>query len=186
MEKSLARPTSTDNSDSLRQLLKMQPTFTIVLPADGDEAMRRIRSAIDTPSLHGLAQSAGRCIDYRIAAEDRRFWSPHLSVQVSDGESGSELLGRFSPRPEIWTMFMGIYCVAAVTAFGAVIYGYVQWAMGQTPWALLGVPIGIGVIVVLHIASVIGQNLSADQMTLLRCRLDQTLAVAFPRESHVE
>lgn len=157
----------------------MQPTFTISLPADGDEAMRRIRAAIDLPPLSGSAQSAGRCIDYRIARHEQRFWSPHLSVQISDRTHGSELLGRFSPRPEIWTMFMGIYCVAAVTAFAAVIYGYVQWAMGDAPWGLVGVPIGIGVIGALHAASVIGQNLSADQMTLLRSHLDQTIAAAF-------
>lgn len=157
----------------------MQPTFALELPVEGDHAMQAIRAALKTLALQGTAQSAGRCVDYRIAASDRRFWSPHLSVQVSDRDGHSELLGRYSPRPEIWTMFMGIYCIAIVVAFAAVIYGYVQWMMGHSPWAILAAPVGMAVIASLHVASVIGQNLSADQMALLRSQLDQTLAVAF-------
>lgn len=160
-------------------MLKMQPTFAVVLPVSADQAMATIRSVIDSSSLEANAQSAGRCIDFRIADEDQRFWSPHLSVQLSEWDSGTRLFGRFSPRPEIWTMFMAIYFIAAIGGFAAVIYGYVQWAMGATPWALLGLPMGLMLILALHLASVIGQNLSSDQMDLLRSQLDRTLEIAF-------
>ena len=82
-------------------MLKMQPTFTFAVPVSADEAMVEIRNAIESPSLREYAQSAGRCIDYTISKQDQRFWSPHLSVQLSETDSGSSLLGRFSPRPEI-------------------------------------------------------------------------------------
>jgi hypothetical protein len=160
-------------------MLKMQPTFTFAVPVSADEAMAEIRNAIESPSLREYAQSAGRCVDYTISKQDQRFWSPHLSVQLSETDSGSSLLGRFSPRPEIWTMFMAFYFFAAFAACGAAIYGYAQWALGGAPWALIGIPIGIVVILVLHVASMIGQNLSSDQMELLRSRLDHTLEIAF-------
>ena len=161
------------------KLLQMQPTFAITIRVPTDQAMTQLRNAIHSSSLSGPADSAGRCVDFKIEPEDRRFWSPHLSIQVSETESGSKLLGRFSPRPEIWTMFMAVYFIAAIAIFGAAIYGYVQWAMGTAPWAFLGMPIGLVVILVLHIASVIGQNLSSDQMELLRSRFDQTMSIAF-------
>lgn len=123
--------------------LKMQPTFRLNVPLPADQAMIRIRKAIKTPELNQHAVSAGQCIDFKVEESDRRFWSPHLSVQLNDTETGSEAFGRFSPRPEIWTMFMAIYFVAAITIFGALIYGYVQFFLGNRPWALVVVPINL-------------------------------------------
>ena len=74
---------------------------------------------------------------------------------------------------------MALYFAAAICIFGAAIYGYVQWFLGSNPWALLIVPISLLTIVALHVASMIGQSLSSDQMELLRGRLDRTLEIAF-------
>ena len=166
--------------------LKMQPTFRLDIPVHADQAMIKIRQAIKTPELTDYVVSAGQCIDYKIEEADRRFWSPHLSVQLNDTDDGAEVFGRFSPRPEIWTMFMAIYFVAAITIFGALIYAYVQWTLGSYPWALIAVPICVAIIVSLHAASLIGQGLSTDQMQLLRSRLDRTMEIAFHESSQAE
>jgi hypothetical protein len=159
--------------------LQMQPTFRLNVPLSADQAMIQIRRAIKSPELNKHVVSAGPCVDYKIEADDRRFWSPHLSIQLQDTESGAELFGRFSPRPEIWTMCMALYFAAAICIFGAAIYGYVQWFLGSTPWAFVIVPISLFTIIALHVASMIGQSLSSDQMELLRARLDRTLEIAF-------
>ena len=166
--------------------LRMQPTFSLDVPVSADQAMVKIRKAIKTPELSDSVVSAGQCVDYKIEEADRRFWSPHLSVQLHDTESGAEVYGRFSPRPEIWTMFMAIYFAAATTIFGALIYGYVQWTLGSTPWALVMVPISLVTIFGLHAASLIGQGLSSDQMHVLRSRLDRTLEIAFEQSADLE
>jgi hypothetical protein len=127
------------------------------------------------PSFRDIAKTAAMCIDYTVEIADRRFWSPHLSIHVSPTETGSQLHCRFSPRPEIWTMFMAIYFVVLILTSAAAIYAYVQWWMGDPPWALLAFPIGVSLIVSLHVGSQIGQSLSNDQMELLQNRLDQTL-----------
>ncbi len=163
--------------------LKMQPTFRLNVPLSAEQAMIKIRKAITTPELNKHVVSAGQCVDYKIEEADRRFWSPHLSVQLHDTESGAEVFARFSPRPEIWTMFMAIYFLAAITICGALIYAYVQWFLGSYPWALIVIPINVAIIVGLHAASLIGQSLSADQMQLLRTRLDRTLQIAFDESS---
>lgn len=166
--------------------LKMQPTFRLAIPVHTDQAMIRIRKAIKTPELSEYVVSAGQCIDYKIEEADRRFWSPHLSVQLNDTDDGAEVFGRFSPRPEIWTMFMAFYFVAAITIFGALIYAYVQWTLGSYPWALVAVPISLAIIITLHVASLIGQGLSSDQMQLLRLRLDRTMEIAFAEPASAE
>lgn len=153
----------------------MQPTFTQDVPLQADEVMRRIRRAIQSAELRDHVDTAGYVVEFKVDPAQRRFWSPHLNVQVNEVESGSQLYCRFSPRPEVWTMFMFIYFIAAFLASAAAIYGYVQWFLGETPWALVIIPIAIVTIVSLHAASLFGQGLSSDQMDELRQRLDQTL-----------
>ena len=158
--------------------LEMQPTFTVDVPMSSDEAVRRIREAIESPELRKYAVVAGNVIDLKIDPADQRFWSPHLSIELSDEDSGSKLFGRFSPRPEVWTLFMAIYAVVIALIFGMAVWGYVQWFLGNTPWALAIPPAGILLIILLHLASRIGQRLSSDQMRTLRDRLDRVLKAA--------
>ncbi len=159
----------------------MQPTFSIDVPLTADEMIGRIRAAIVSPELRGHAVSAGRCVEFMIDQGEQRFWSPHLSVQVHESESGSgaQIYGRFAPRPEVWTMFMFVYFLTAFGSCAAAVYGYVQWILGSPPWAALAIPVGLLTIASIHLASLVGQGLSADQMTLLRQRFDRAIEIAF-------
>ncbi|MCO8122087.1 hypothetical protein NHH03_10085 [Stieleria sp. TO1_6] len=168
-------------TEMMTNQLQMQPTFRVELPVDMEQAKLRLRQAIQTDELVQHADSAGWVFDYKIEPAERRFWSPHLSVQLNRCEDAlsTEAFCRFSPRPEIWTMVMAIYMVAAFCLSAAMIFGFVQWMMGNPPWALLCVPIGIAVILGLHLASLLGQSWSHDQMQLLRSRWERTLEIAF-------
>ncbi len=157
----------------------MQPAFTVNVPLTADELISAMRAAINTPELRGHAVSAGQCVEFMVDEQERRFWSPHLSVQVYESESGqeSELYCRFAPRPEVWTMFMFFYFLAAFAMCAAGIYGYVQRMLEQSPWAWGLIPVGLVTIAVLHIASLVGQGLSSDQMMVLRQRFDRALEI---------
>lgn len=182
--------------------MTLQPTFTVELPVSAADAVSRLQTAISQSQLREHVVTAGTCFDFRIESSSQRFWSPHLSVQLSeiavdDGAKRMEpenrtdktnegdqqrcqLFGRFSPRPEIWTMFMAIYAVVVILMFAATILGYVQWMLGKSPWALGVLPVGLVLVVGLHVGSLTGQRLSADQMHLLRARLDEAISIAFP------
>ena len=161
------------------QSLKMQPTFRELVPGAVDDVLRKLRQAIRSPELAGLAESAGPCVDFKIESTMQRIWSPHLSIHLSDVDSQTELFGRFSPRPEVWTMFMMCYFAAVFCVFVGATFGYAQWTLGTWPWALAAVPVGVVVIVSLHAISLVGQRLSADQMVLLRTRFDRACELAF-------
>ncbi|QEG43627.1 hypothetical protein [Roseimaritima ulvae] len=166
--------------------LRLQPTFTVDVPSDAEQTIAALRTAIADDELSEHAMAAGTCFEFFIAPTQQRFWSPHLSIQISPRDPGSQLFGRFSPRPEIWTMVMAIYGVVLIFMFAAAIYGYVQWMLGTAPWALTVLPIGVIVIGSLHAASLVGQNLSSDQMHLLRSRLDRAIELAFPERPLAE
>ena len=167
----------------LMNLFRMQPAFRVNVDPTPDEALQRLRTAIQSPELAGRAESAGACLDFKVPRDERRLWSPHLSVQLYEAEPGTELFCRFSPRPEIWTGVMMTYFGAVFVMFVAAIYGYVQWFLGESPWALLAIPAMVVVVLGLHVASIVGQQLSSDQMEVLRARLDRTVELAFGKES---
>ena len=155
--------------------LKMQPAFTLELPIGADEVIRTIRERIRSNQSLRFAKAVGHCAEFSVDPKEKRFWSPHLSVQLTDTEGGSELYGRFSPRPEIWTFFMFVYFFMGCLIFGGGVLGYCQWFMGQTPWALVLIPVSLVAIALLHLASLVGQSLSHDQMEELRRQLDQSI-----------
>ncbi|QDT69125.1 hypothetical protein MalM25_20530 [Planctomycetes bacterium MalM25] len=162
--------------------LRLQPTFRLDLPLAPEAARTRLQEVVRSGEVGGPAEAAGSCVVLRAPAEEQRVWSPYLTAQLgpaSDrGGSGSELLARFTPRPEVWTLLMMVYfgCVFAALAGG--VYGCVQWLLGATPWALGLVPIGFAAIGVLHAVSLIGQNLSSHQMSALRERLERIVELA--------
>ncbi len=175
-------------------IFSLQPSFVEHVPYSADETVQRLRASIAAPEFSGLAQAAGRVVEFKIDAAERRFWSPHLSVQVGDdsldqaapgdvSQPIAHVVGRFSPRPEIWTMFMAVYLSTTFCIASAAVWGYVQWFMGGTPWALLGIPIGVVTILTLHAVSLTGQSLSRDQMEFLREQFDEVMETAFRGES---
>lgn len=173
------------------QPLTLQPTFVVDVESPLDEFMPKMHEALNSDELRDGVIAAGNCIEFKVDSDEQRFWSPHLSVQVSSGDSEghqnptgpdhSKLYCRFSPRPEIWTMFMAMYAVILGTIFIAAIYGYVQWILGTSPWVALAVPVGIGLIALLHFGSKVGQGLSRDQMHTLKQRLSAAIELATAR-----
>ncbi|TWT77873.1 hypothetical protein Pla123a_16710 [Posidoniimonas polymericola] len=159
--------------------LRMQPTFQVAIDGTYDDAVQRLRAATVGGVLGAHTDAAGSCLDLRVGPSERRPWSPHLGAQLTPVGDGVVLFARFSPRPEIWTFVMMLYFAAACLACGGAVYGWVQYTLGETPWGLIGVPVGLAAIAVLHIVGVVGQRLSSDQMHDLRERLDRVVAEVF-------
>jgi hypothetical protein len=158
---------------------RMRPKFSLELSVPADEAILRIRQALDTPGLHGFSMTAGRHTEFLVDESERRIWSPRLSVRIDDAPGGSTLRGRFSPRPDVWTGFMFVYfLVVFLTIFGATL-GYVQQLSDQAPWGYWAIPMGLLTVAAIHVASYVGQRLGAGQMQELRGSLESVLSVQF-------
>jgi hypothetical protein len=103
----------------------------------------------------------------------RTFWSPYLNLEVEDEPDGSAIRGRFSPHPNVWTMFMGIYILLAIAALGGFSYGIVQLTLGQSPWAFWVDPASAALFGFVYGATLIGQGLGAEQMYVMRTLVDR-------------
>jgi hypothetical protein len=164
----------------------MRPTFVVELSSPADEAIERICRVLQAESSEGQTICAGRCAELFVADTQQRIWSPRLSLHVEDAQGGCTLHGRFSPRPEIWTFLMFLYFLTVTILFFAAMLGCAQWMIGETMWGFWGAAVGVLIMVLLHAASVIGQQLGHEQMQQLRQRLDDALQEAFPERKEGE
>ena len=151
---------------------RMRPTFSIPLEPDADSAMATLRERLKGKEYAECSRSKGRCADFFVTEEERRLWSPCLSIQVEPVSEGSLLTGRFGPHPELWTLFVFSYGAVGFLALMGLMLGFVQWQSGMEPWGLWGAAVGFPGLALLYAISATGQRLSAHQMEELKERVD--------------
>lgn len=59
-------------------------------------------------------------------------------------------------------------------------WGYAQWVIERTPWALLSIPLVLFLGGGLFLASIVGQRLGAEQMEHLRAALEKLISDESP------
>ena len=154
----------------------IRPTFIVALAPGPDEAMGTLRERLRGTDYEDCTRSKGRCAYFFVKEEERKLWSPHLSIQILPDSQGSVLKGRFGPHPEVWTLFLFLYTTVGFMAVIGVLLGFSQWQSGMDPWGLWGAWIGIPGLAVLYGISATGQRLSAHQMEELRQHIDDLVA----------
>ncbi|MBW2161758.1 MAG: hypothetical protein JRH14_17640 [Deltaproteobacteria bacterium] len=152
----------------------MRPRFELQLPVARETWLDALRSALrdDAGALRGQVFRKHAVVEMRDG--QRTFWSPYLNIEVEDEPDGSAIRGRFSPHPNVWTMFMAVYIFLAIVALGGITYGIVQLTLGQPPWALWIAPAAVAVFGFVYGATLIGQGLGAEQMYVMRSLIDRT------------
>jgi hypothetical protein len=143
---------------------RIRPVFEFELADDPDRVMETLRERLpECPRCSGV--SVGRHAELFVPEHERRVWSPWLSVSAEEsGDGGALVRGRFAPHPHVWTLYMFLAFGLGFGLLVGVTWGYAQWAMDRTPWALLSLPLGIVLGGCLYLASLAGQRLGADQM----------------------
>jgi hypothetical protein len=155
---------------------QVRPTFELELTDEPDEVTRRLRRRLaDCPRCTGT--SVGRHAELFVPEAERRVWSPWLSVTTETAADGGSIVrGRFAPHPHVWTLYMFL---AFGLGFGLLVgaaWGYAQWAMGEAPWALVSLPLGLLLAGGLYLVSLTGQRLGAGQIDHLADALTELVA----------
>ena len=148
---------------------ELRPTFRVQLEYPRNTAVEQIRAKLGArEELVGRWRGKGRWAEIHVPEQERKLWSPRLSLRVDDTGDTSELLGRFEPQAEVWTFFMFVYSAVAFFTILGGIFGYVQWASAEPAWGLWAVWAGVPTIALLHVVSAVGQRLGRQQMHDLR------------------
>ena len=153
----------------------VRPSFELELADDPDRVMEKLREKLpECPRCTGV--SVGRHAELFVPEEEQRVWSPWLSVTAESGsDGGSRVRGRFAPHPHVWTLYMFFAIGLGFSLLVGVTWGYAQWAMDQTPWALLSLPLCVVLGSALYLVGLTGQRLGADQIEHLEDALVELL-----------
>lgn len=162
--------------------LAIRPTFELDLPAP---------PGVVADSLGELlgrypGQRVGLHLMFTVPEPQRHFWSPYVTIELSaadhaiegtvvdaaeghsDGEGGTHLHGRFSPRPSLWTVFGLAYFSLLTLAGFAVMWAVAQVVLQRPPhalWVALGCTL---MVLLLWWSSQLGRRLAHAQMIELR------------------
>lgn len=158
---------------------EVRPRFQIEIASDPDTLMKKVRERLSTcPDCTGV--SVGRHAELFVPDKERRVWSPWLSITAERRPDGSVLQGRFAPHPSVWTLYLFLAFGLGFALLVGTSWGYAQWAIERTPWALLCVPLVLLFGSGLYLASIVGQRLGAEQMDHLRATLEQLISDESP------
>ncbi len=164
-------------------LFQLRPTFEIPLSDNRLDAIAKLEAEFARRDKRESFLMHGEYGELHLPAVEHRLWSPHLSFYVSDREEQCLIHGRFAPRLEVWTFVWVIYLAMSFTAFFGFALAYSQWMLGESGWGLWVATIALLAVLTLYVVANIGQQLSADQMSALRNRLDKILQNAGVRLS---
>jgi hypothetical protein len=152
-----------------------RPRFEIARSEAPEGLLARLRSALKADrSVRGLVVPPTR-VELCLPNEERRIYSPQLTVDVRRSDEGSLVKARFGPDPHVWTMYVALYAVAVFGAFVCLAFGASQWVAGQQPWALYLTPLSLVLAGLVHGAAYVGQGLGSEQMYRVRAFLETAI-----------
>ena len=106
----------------------------------------------------------------------RHLWSPWLHVEVEALGSGSRVIAKFSPHPNLWTSFAFGYFTLGTTALFAACFALAQSMLSQPPWAWWVAGVAALMMLAMFLIAKLGQRLANEQMRELSERLGAVLA----------
>lgn len=102
-----------------------------------------------------------------VAGHIRNLWSPWLDFEIEPKGEDVELVGKFAPHPDGWTLYLAAYAVTGISMLGLAFFGLSQWMAGSAPTMLWSLPVGLGVLGLLYGSAFLGQRFAGKEMRVL-------------------
>lgn len=165
----------------------VRPTFDVevsLTPAQVASALSLLMNQADGPVI---GRQAGHHLMLTVPDADRHFWSPWLTIEarlIDDQSSNHEphaesarsnVHGRFSPAPNLWTAIMFMHLSLITIAFFAVMFGLSQMMLKQPPHALWVTAGCLLASLLLWWVSLLGQRVAHVQMHTLHDAVTEVL-----------
>ncbi|MFT3784552.1 MAG: hypothetical protein QM770_00110 [Tepidisphaeraceae bacterium] len=167
--------------------LRLRPTFTIDLPDQCSAVTERLRAGLERqpvwaksarlPGARADRPCDGTFVWVAMPAGQQKFFSPWLQLCIQSTDTGTQLFGRFSPKPEVWTAFALAYLFLSCVTFFSGMLGLVLLNLGDTPWPLWITACSVIGIIAMYVASQTGKTLADEQMDAIRSAVDHALAL---------
>ena len=155
--------------------LEIRPHHQEYLPYSPDEAVARIKGALNKPNVTIKGSISRHHVTLKISPEEQHFWTPELSLDFEEDKNGAFLRGLCGPRPSVWLMFVFFYFLLGSAIIIIAIVGFSQKNLGLSASILWLLPILSVVIIAIFLSARAGQKLGQDEMVKLRNFLETAL-----------
>lgn len=143
---------------------RIRPRFAHTLDCSPDETRRRLLAAFAAPDSGFEVKEFPGYISVFIAAGQRRFWSPRLSLNFEATTDGTtHIAGTYGPDADLWSLFLYGYLMTGLAGTFAGIWGFAQLIVHQSPWGLWVMAAMAGLAALLYLGAQLGQKLGAWQ-----------------------
>ena len=162
-----------DLSPRRRPLLpRPRPAVRCATLASVSEVMEAFRQVAEAPGHTLGVRLAGTTVELHTSEDERRFWSPWLSLQAVELDGVTLVQGRFGPHPHIWTGFVFTYAVLGLFAFMASMYGWAQIVLERPALGFAAAAGSLALAGFVYGAEFIGKGMAAEQLYDVRDFVD--------------
>ena len=145
---------------------------------DSKEAiLERYRELIDSKNFPVQGRVINQHVSIRMSANEQHFWSPELSLDVTDNhlqdlyveaEGKATLIRGFvGPKSNVWTLFMFFYIAFGLVFVFATMWGGSEWMLDKPTYGFYYAGAALLAMLVTFIATQIGQKIGEEQTELL-------------------
>lgn len=118
------------HDDEFNRIL-LKPRFKLKFTASKQEILQQFKESLGREDCMYKSQMVDHHIVIDVPKEEEHFWSPQLHVEVEEEGDKTLVKGILGPRPKIWTFFMFLHFIVAVTFFVFFVIFYSRWSLDQ-------------------------------------------------------
>jgi hypothetical protein len=165
--------------------LELRPTFTIDVDESCDRVVKRLQIRLAAtelftrwarvPGARTDDNCSGTFVWIAPPTNKQRFWSPWLQLSVLPLGDKTQLFGRFSPKPAVWTAFALSYLFLACVMFFGCMLGLAQVMVKTHAWGFWTTAGAAVLTMILWWISQTGKRLADEQMRAIRAHLESAL-----------
>jgi len=152
------------HNDEFNRIL-LKPRFKIKFEASKEEILQQFKVSLGAEECRHKSQMVDHHIVIDVPEEEEHFWSPQLHVEIEEEGDETIVKGILGPRPKIWTFFMFLHFIVAVTFFVFFVIFYSRWSLDQEFTFSMIMCLVMPVIwVILYFVGQLGKKFGYEQM----------------------
>lgn len=147
----------------------LRPRFRLELPTTKEELLNRFTNYLATHKVEYPYKLVDAHIFIDIPEKHNHFWSPQLHLEVIEEDDKTILKGLFGPKPQVWTLFMFIHFVVAMTFIVFATIAYINSTLDKSNFLSFSMLIALPLIwLLLYALGRIGKDTGKKQMKQLQ------------------
>lgn len=158
--------------------MRTRPRFKIYSNLKQDDYKDALQNYLDLNKDVFAGNINRETANIYVKTKDKPYWKPYLALRTENSDDNIVIRGIFGPSSEVWTFFMFIYFGLSILWMVFITLWFVgtQINTDDYDWALSVSFITLGLVLLMYIASKIGQQKAKNEMKLLRqFAIDSTL-----------